>query len=91
MFGLEALIGKAGAILALILGTLAVLFGAFLKGKSSARKQAELDTLRAAREAQVRVGEAQAKDAGLDEEARKKAEEAKRSPPGGQDGEKYRL
>ena len=89
--GLELLLGKAGAILGGILGLLAILFGAFLKGKRAERQKAELEALRATQEAQKRVGEAQAGDAALDAEARAKVEEGKKRTPGGQDGEKYRL
>ena len=75
MFGLE---GKLVAIGGAILGFLALLLGAFFKGRSGANKQHELDTLRAAREAQVRVGEATAKDAQIDAEAARKTQEAKK-------------
>ena len=89
--GLELLLGKAGAVLAGILGFLALLLGAFFKGKQAERQKAELEALRTTQEAQKRVGEAQAGDAALDAEARRKVEEAKKVLPGGQDGEKYRL
>jgi hypothetical protein len=75
-----------GPLLPYILGFLAVvgaLFAAFFKGRSSANKQAELDTLRATRDAQVRVGEAQAKDADVDAEAKRKAQEARDKPDEG--------
>ena len=91
MFGLEALLGKAGVIGAAVLGVLAILFATFLKGKSSARKEAELDTLRATRDAQVKVGEAVGKDAAVDAEARAKVEAAKQAKTQGKQGDEYKL
>ena len=90
--GLELLLGKAGALLAAILGFLALLLGAFFKGKRAEREKAELEALRATQEAQVRVGEAVAKDAQIDAEASRKAQEAReKAKEGGSQGDTYKL
>ena len=90
--GLELLLGKAGAVLAGIVGFLALLLGAFFKGKRAERQKHELEGLRATQEAQVRVGEAVAKDAQIDAEASRKAQEAReKAKEGGRQGETYKL
>ena len=82
--GLEALLGP---FLPWILGALAIvgaLVAGIFKGKASANKKHELDTLRATRDAQVKVGEAVGKDAQIDAEAARKTLEAReKSKEGG--------
>lgn len=92
VMGLELLLGKAGAVLAGVLGFLALLLGAFFKGKRAERQKAELEALRATHEAQKRVGEAVGKDPQIDAEAARKAQEAREKPKdGGRQGETYKL
>ena len=92
MFGLEAMAGKAVAILGALLGFLALLLGAFFKGKRAERQKAELEALRATQEAQKRVGEAVGKDAQIDAEASRKAQEAReKAKEGGSQGDTYKL
>ena len=64
---------------------------AYRQGRKVERQAGEIAALKATQEAQKRVGEAQAGDAALDAEARRKVEEAKKAPPGGQVGGKYEL
>ena len=89
MFGLE---GKLIALGGAVLGFLALLLGAFFKGKRAERQKAELEALRATQEAQRRVGEAVAKDAQIDAEAARKAQEAReKTKEGGRQGDTYKL
>lgn len=83
---------KAGAWVFVLFLLALSLYLAYRQGRKVERQQGEIGALKATQEAQKRVGEAVAKDAQIDAEARQRLQEVKKEgEEGGRQGDTYKL